>query len=65
MRIGRSVCGIAEMAAAEKINTSYVGRVLRLTPLAPEIVQAILEGRQPAGGVRPVVDAIGIGLQGP
>jgi hypothetical protein len=39
---------IAEIAAAEKINESYVGRVLRLTLLAPEIVEAILSGRQPA-----------------
>jgi hypothetical protein len=39
---------IAEIAAAEKINESYVGRVLRLTLLAPEIVEAILGGRQPA-----------------
>ena len=38
---------IAEIAAAEKINDSYVGRVLRLTLLAPAIVEAILNGRQP------------------
>ena len=35
-------------AAAEKINESYVGRVLRLTLLAPDIVEAVLNGRQPA-----------------
>ena len=40
---------IREIAAAEKINESYVGRVLRLTLLAPDIVEAILNGRQPAG----------------
>ena len=39
---------LAELAAAEKINASYVSRVLRLTLLAPVIVEAILEGRQPA-----------------
>jgi hypothetical protein len=39
---------IAEIAAAEKINASYVGRVLRLTLLAPDIVEAILGGRQAA-----------------
>ncbi len=38
----------AEIATAEKINKSYVGRMLRLTLLAPEIVEAILDGRQPA-----------------
>jgi hypothetical protein len=39
---------IAEISTAEKINESYVGRVLRLTLLAPDIVEAILNGRQPA-----------------
>jgi len=39
---------IAEIAAAEKIIESYVGRILRLTLLAPDIVEAILGGRQPA-----------------
>lgn len=39
---------IREIAAAEKINESYVGRVLRLTLLAPDIIEAILGGRQPA-----------------
>ena len=40
---------IREIANAEKINETYVGRVLRLTLLAPDIVEAILNGRQPAG----------------
>ena len=39
---------ITELAAAEKINASYLCRVLRLTLLAPEVVEAILDGRQPA-----------------
>src|SRR4051794_17424504 len=38
---------IAELAAAERINASYLARVLRLTLLAPEIVEAVLDGRQP------------------
>ncbi|MCB1379087.1 MAG: hypothetical protein KDK89_12070, partial [Alphaproteobacteria bacterium] len=38
---------VAELAAAEKINESYICRVLRLTLLAPDIVKAILDGRQP------------------
>jgi hypothetical protein len=33
---------------AEAINESYLGRVLRLTLLSPTLVEAILEGRQPA-----------------
>jgi hypothetical protein len=39
---------VEEIAAAEKINASYVGRILRLTLLAPDIVEAILDGRQPS-----------------
>lgn len=36
---------IDEIAAAEKINDSYVSRVLRLSLLAPDIVETILDGR--------------------
>ena len=32
---------------AEKIDRGYVGRILQLTLLAPDIVEAILDGRQP------------------
>jgi hypothetical protein len=39
---------IREIAAAEKINETYVGRVLRLTLLAPDIVEAVLNGQQSA-----------------
>lgn len=38
---------IADLAGAEKINESYVCRVLRLTLLAPDIVETILDGKQP------------------
>lgn len=44
---------INELAAAEKINSSYVSRVLRLTLLAPDMVEAILDGRQPEGMTAP------------
>ena len=40
---------IEEIADAENINPSYVSRLLRMTLLAPEIVEAILAGNQPAG----------------
>jgi hypothetical protein len=40
---------INELAAAENINSSYVSRLLRLTLLAPDIVEAILDGRQQEG----------------
>jgi hypothetical protein len=37
---------ISEMAAAEKLDRGYLGRLLQLTLLAPDIVEAIVEGRQ-------------------
>ena len=40
---------IEEIAKAENINSSYVSRVMRVTLLAPEIVEAVLAGRQPEG----------------
>ena len=40
---------IAEIAEAEKIDRSFVSRLLNLTLLAPDIQEAILEGRQPKG----------------
>ena len=43
---------IEEIAVAENINPSYISRVLRLTLLAPEIVEAILAGSHPAGLTR-------------
>ncbi len=40
---------VSEIAEAEKIDRSYVNRLLRLTLLAPDIQEAILDGRQPKG----------------
>jgi hypothetical protein len=37
------------LARAKGVHATYVSRVLRLTLLAPEIVEAILDGRA-AGG---------------
>ena len=39
---------IEDLAAAEKINPSYVSRILRLAYLSPKITQTILDGKQPA-----------------
>ena len=39
---------VRDLAKAEAINESYLGRVLRLTLLSPKIIEAILEGKQPA-----------------
>ena len=43
---------LEETADAENINPSYVSRLLRMTLLAPESVEAILAGTQPAGLTR-------------
>lgn len=40
---------IAEMAEREGIAPSYMTRVLRLTLFAPDIVEAILSGKQGSG----------------
>jgi len=40
---------IAELAEGEGIASSYMTRVLRLTLLAPDIVEAILDGKQGPG----------------
>jgi hypothetical protein len=48
--LDQGVCStIKEIASREKIDPSYVGDVLRLTLLAPDIVEMILDGRQPPG----------------
>ncbi len=36
-----------ELAKREHINCGYLGKIMRLTILAPDIIQAILEGKQP------------------
>jgi hypothetical protein len=40
---------ISEMAAGERIERGYLGSLLRLTLLAPDLVEAILDGRQAEG----------------
>ena len=48
-----------EIAEAEGVTRSFVNRLLRLTLLAPDIVEAILEGRQPkAMQLEELTDAI-------
>jgi hypothetical protein len=43
------VATLEDLARAKGVHATYISRVLRMTLLAPEIVEAILEGRQPAG----------------
>jgi hypothetical protein len=40
---------VRELAKAEKINESYLCRVLRLTLLSPVLTEVILNGQQPEG----------------
>lgn len=44
-----SFASVRDLAKAEKINESYLGRVLRLTLLSPMLTEAILNGVQPEG----------------
>ena len=40
---------IGELARTYDVDRSYVGRMLKLTSLAPDIVEAILAGDEPRG----------------
>jgi hypothetical protein len=40
---------VRDLAKAEGINESYLGRVLRLTLLSPTVTESILWGKQPHG----------------
>ena len=55
---GGQYATIKEIAKAEKINASYVSRVLRLTLLAPATVQAILDRR--AAEAPTLAEAMGV-----
>jgi hypothetical protein len=53
---------ITDLAEQEAVTVAYVCRLLPLTCLAPDIVEAILDGRQPKGlrlaevlGIGPIV----------
>ncbi len=40
---------IRELALALGVDNSYVARLLRLTLLAPDVVEAVLDGTEPSG----------------
>ena len=40
---------ITELAGALDVDRSYVGRIMRLALLAPDIVETILAGQEPGG----------------
>jgi hypothetical protein len=44
-----SFSSVRDLARVEKINESYLCRVLRLTLLSPALTEAILNGQQPEG----------------
>jgi hypothetical protein len=46
---------VSDIARSEKLDRTYVGDVLRMTLLAPQIVEAIVEGRQRAEMTLPVL----------
>lgn len=45
----RQVKSISEIAASEKLSRTYVGSLLPLAFLAPDITEAILKSCQPVG----------------
>ena len=47
---------IGDLAAHEKIAPSYMTRVMRLTLLAPEIVEGIVEGRDAGMGLAELLE---------
>jgi len=46
---GGQYASIRELALALGVDNSYVARLLRLTLLAPDIIEATLEGTEPDG----------------
>src|SRR4051794_19746545 len=47
LELGQHVT-ISELAEVQKLDRSFVSHMLRLTLLAPDLVEAILDGRQPS-----------------
>lgn len=45
--INNSTFTVASLAAKEGLTRSYLGRILRLNLLAPDIIETILAGKQP------------------
>ncbi|HZF76154.1 MAG TPA: hypothetical protein VE033_10020, partial [Acetobacteraceae bacterium] len=49
MLLSGRVAGLGELAAREGMSGSYATRLVRLAFLAPDLLEAVLDGRQPAG----------------
>ena len=39
---------LEDLARAKRVNVTYMSRIVRLTLLAPDLVETILDGQQPA-----------------
>ncbi len=49
---------VSDIAAAERIDRGYLGRILQLTLLAPELVEGVLDGSiSPGDGLRSILRA--------
>lgn len=46
---GGAYATLRDLAKAERLDPAYVSRILKLTLLAPPLVEAILNGQQPNG----------------
>ncbi len=55
---------VRELAKAEKVNETNISRALRLTLLAPDVVESILDGRQPEGMTLPrLMEGVEVGWE--
>lgn len=55
---------LEDLAKGLKLDRSYVGRMLRLTSLAPDIVEAIVRGKEPEGiSLRQLRDGVPLSWQ--
>jgi hypothetical protein len=48
-RNGFEYASLEDLASTNRVDRTYVGRILRLASLSPEIVKRILDGDEPEG----------------
>jgi hypothetical protein len=62
----REYAGLEDLASANGVDRTYVGRILQLASLSPEIAERILDGEEPEGlspGETHQASAFGLGAQ--